>query len=243
MLTFRKSVGRAIEPTLDRRGYRRSPITVPSYRLGKPAANKGQKFPPEPLTPEEIFELMVAAYRSSRICGRRNQALIVVGARAGLRCAEALALYPKDVDLKRGRIQVLHGKGDKSRVVAFDAGAAALLGQWLEQRAELGFDGGQRVFCVIEGPTRGYGLSAAYVRNEIKKWAADAGIEKRVHYHGLRHSYAAYLLDKGVPIHFIKRMLGHSSISITEHYADHISPSIVIEKVLEVDWPHLHYAA
>jgi len=229
-----------VEPVdpFDRRGYLRSPVTY-----GTAPPNKGRKFPPEVLTPAELCALMTAAYTHSRGCGLRNQALLAIGARAGLRCAEVLALYPKDVDLEHGRIQVLHGKGNKRRVVALDPGACALVRRWTDQRRELGFDGSQPLFCVMVGPTRGLALNAPYVSEQIKSWARYAGIEKRVHFHGLRHSYASYLLDSGVPIHFIKRMLGHSSIAITEHYADHISPSRVIELLHALEWPSLHAAA
>jgi site-specific recombinase XerD len=223
----------------DRRGYRRSPVTYASYRLGKEPPNKGLKFPPEVLTPEEIFRLMAACERRGRVAALHNRAMIAIGARSGLRCAEMLALYPKDVDLERGRVAVLHGKGDKARVVALDTGACAIVRQWADQRAKLGFDGRHALFCVVQGPTAGKPVQAPYVRQLVKDLASAAGIEKRVHYHGLRHSYASYLLDKGVPIHFIKRMLGHSSIAITEHYADHISPSKVIEMLHQLEWPSI----
>jgi site-specific recombinase XerD len=136
-LAFRRRNPAATVNPFDRRGYLRSPVTLPSYRLGKEPPNKGLKFPPEVLTPSEILYLMTAASRG-RSCGLRNEALIVIGARAGLRCAEALALYPKDVDLHHGRVHVLHGKGNKSRVVALDPGACAIVRRWMEQRAELG---------------------------------------------------------------------------------------------------------
>src|SRR5579875_2167311 len=91
----------------DRRGYYRSPVTFASYREGKEPPNKRRKFPPEVLTPDEVFALMRACGKGP--AGLRKRALIAVGARAGLRCKEALDLYPKDVDLERGHIRVLHG--------------------------------------------------------------------------------------------------------------------------------------
>lgn len=225
----------------DRRGYPRSPVTLPSYRLGKAPPNKGMSLKPEPLTPEEVFRLLEAC--GTDVAGNRNRAMITVGARAGLRCAEMLALYPKDVDLIRGRIHVMHGKGDKARFVDFDPGACAIVRQWADQRARMGFTGKQPLFCVIVGPTRGVPINAAYVRQLMKDLGEKAGLEKRCHYHGLRHTYASYLLDKGVAMHVIKTMLGHSSVSITELYADHIGNAKAMEIVrLTVDWPD-HAAA
>src|ERR1035438_6355127 len=72
--------------------------------------------------------------------GLRNRALLTVLYRAGLRIAEALALRLKDVNVEAGTLTVLHGKGDRRRVVGLDAGAAAVLGQWLERRTAAGLD-------------------------------------------------------------------------------------------------------
>jgi site-specific recombinase XerD len=245
VLTFTRRRHEAVRklPTpdpFDRRGQYRSPVTFPGYRIGREPANKGQTYPPEVLTPEEVFALMDAAGRGP--CGKRNRALIMVGWRAGLRCKEALDLYPKDVDLDRGQIQVLHGKGNKRRIVAIDPGVRAILEQWTRARAQLGLTGRQPLFCVVSEPTRGERLYAAYVRAMMTRLGRKAGIEKRVHYHGLRHSYAAYLMDRGVPIHYIKRMLGHTSIAITERYVDHINPAEVVEVLRALEWPD-HAAA
>lgn len=245
MLTLtRRRAPRVVAPTpdpFDRRGYPRSPVTLPSYRLGKEPPNKGLTLRPEPLTPDELLRLMVACGQDA--AGNRNRAMITVGARAGLRSAEMLALYPKDVDLARGRIHVMHGKGDKPRFVDFDPGACAIVKVWSDERAALGFTGQQPLFCVVEGPTAGMNIGAGYVRQLMKDLGVRAGIEKRVHFHGLRHTYASYLLDKGVPMHIIKTMLGHSSVVITERYADHVGPARAMDMVRAlVDWPD-HAAA
>lgn len=246
-LTFRRRQDAEAGPTptpdpFDRRGYPRSPVTLPSYRLGQDPPNKGMTLKPEPLAPEEVFRLMVACGTDS--AGNRNRAMLVVGARAGLRCAEMLALYPKDIDLDRGRIHVMHGKGDKARWVDFDPGACAIVKVWMDQRRELeGVDARHPVFCVIEGPTRGARVNAPYVRQLMKVLGQRAGIDKRCHFHGLRHTYASYLLDNGVPLHVIKTMLGHSSVVITEHYADHIGNARAMGIVrAAVSWPD-HAAA
>lgn len=248
MLTFTRrrqdaaAVGQTPDP-FDRRGWRRSPVTFPDYRRGYEPPNKGITLPPEVLNPDEIRALLAAPLAKSRTCALRNRALITVGARAGLRSAEALALYPKDVDLDRGRIHVMHGKGDKHRWVAFDPAACEVVAQWLTQRGKLGLDGRHRLFCVIDGPTAGQNLQAPYFRDEIKQLARVAGIDKRVHYHGLRHSYASWLLDHGAPLHVIMRMLGHASLVITERYANHLPPAAMIASLNEMDWPPLDHAA
>ena len=58
----------------------------------------------------------------------------------------------------------------------------------------------------------------------IRRRAKRAGIEKRVHAHGLRHSYADHLRRSGVDIVVIQRLLGHASLQTTARYLDHVSP-------------------
>ena len=223
------------EPTHDRRGYRRSPVTLSSYRRGKAPPNKGRKFPAEPLTSAEVQALLRAC--GDDMAGNRNRALIVLYWRCGLRNAEALALREVDVDVENGTVTVLHGKGDRRRVVAIDREAVEMLRPWLHERAELGFGPADPFVCVVEGPTRGQPLIEAYPRNLLKRLGEKAGLAKRIHPHGLRHTYAASLLDAGVPIHYLRRMLGHSSIAITEHYADHVHPARVLQALRELAWP------
>jgi len=65
--------------------------------------------------------------------GIRNRALLVLLYRGGLRAGEALALLPKDLDERQGTVRVLHGKGDKARLVGLDEGAWGILQRWLDR--------------------------------------------------------------------------------------------------------------
>ena len=140
--------------------------------------NRGQKLPPEPLAEEEVRALLKAC--SSRApTGIRNRALITVMYRGGLRLGEALQLKPKDLDAKKGTIRVLHGKGDKSRLVGLDEGGWAIVQRWLDRRKELGITLRRHVFCTLDGRP----LQKAYVRALLPRLGRRAGIEKRVHSH------------------------------------------------------------
>lgn len=240
LTTFRKTRKAEPEPIYDRRGYYRSPVTLPSYRTGRPAANKGKKFPIEVLTPAEVDRLVSACGRG--LAGWRNRALITVLYRGGLRINEALTLMPKDIDLETGRVTILHGKGSrgkgpKRRVIALDPGACAIVAKWMDVRAKLGLTRQQPVFCVISQPTMGQPVNSPYVRQLLKKLAVKAGIEKRVHPHGLRHSYASYLADQGVPIRTIQTMLGHSNPAITDRYMHDVNPAVHLELIRRLEWP------
>jgi site-specific recombinase XerD len=194
-------------------------------------ANKGRKLPAEPLAPDEVKSLIRVCSKRAPT-GVRNRALVVTLYRCGLRVSEALALMPKDLDAANSTIRVLHGKGDRSRTVGLDAGAWALLQLWLERRAALGLNGRQPVFCTLKGKP----VSAAYVRMLLPRLARRAGIEKRVHAHGLRHTHAFELASEGTPIHVIQCQLGHSSAATTDRYIRHLRPEAVIEQMKGRTW-------
>jgi integrase/recombinase XerD len=185
-------------------------------------ADSGHKQPVEILTRSEVAALMrQCSVRAPT--GLRNRALITVMYRAGLRLDEALALKPADIDVQQGSIRVLHGKGDKSRTVSLDDGGTAIVQQWMTRRSALGFRNGL-LFCTLDGKP----VQDVYVRNLMKRLARKAGIEKRVHPHGLRHAHAAELAMEGWPMNLIQQQLGHSSLLTTDVYLRHISPAELI---------------
>ncbi len=195
------------------------------------AANAGKKLPPEPLTPDEARTLLRACSRRAPT-GIRNAALLAVLYRGGLRVSEALALKAKDVDRTLGTVRILHGKGDRARTVGLDAGAFALVERWLERRKSLGINRSAPLFCTLDGQS----VDPSYVRHALKRLAAKAGIEKRVHPHGLRHTHAAELAREGVPMNVIQAQLGHSSLATTSRYLAHVAPQHVVEAMKAREW-------
>jgi site-specific recombinase XerD len=174
----------------------------------------------------------MAACSARSASGIRNRALIALLYRSGLRLSEALDLYPKDVDFERGAIRVLNGKGGKSRVSGVDSGALAILQRWVEVRANCGHNGGRPLFCTSSGER----VANAYIRRLLPVLGRRAGIDKRVHAHGLRHTHAAQLREEGLDIGVISKQLGHSAISTTATYLDHIAPWRVIDLVSARNW-------
>ncbi len=140
--------------------------------------------------------------------GARLRALIVVW-RAGLRIQEALALAEPDLDPRRGSILVRRGEGGRRREIGMDEWGFEQLEPWLEERRKLPVG---LLFCVIDGPTRGRPWSAAGVRVEFRRIAAQAGIRRRFAPHQLRHAHALELAREGVPLNVIQRQLGHANL-------------------------------
>jgi site-specific recombinase XerD len=196
-----------------------------------PPSHKGERFPVEVLTPDEARALIRAA--STRApTGIRNRALMVALYRAGLRLAEALALKPSDVDLDVGEIRILRGKGAKARTVGLDDGAAAVIARWLDVRRQRGLARCRWLFCTLDG----HELDPRYVRAMLTRYAKRAGIEKRVHPHGLRHTHFAELAREGVPVNMIQQQAGHSSLATTSVYLNHIAPAELVTRIRQRKW-------
>jgi site-specific recombinase XerD len=195
--------------------------------------NKGRRFPPEPLSAGEVRQLL-AVCDTARLTGLRDHALLAVMWRSGLRCSEALALRPSDVNYDRGTIRVLCGKGGKSRTAGVDNAALAVIGLWADARSVAGIGDGP-LFCSIQR-NPGHPMNPRYVRALVARLAVKAGISHRVHPHGLRHTHAVELAREGMPVPLISRQLGHSNVATTDIYLAGLYPSEVIERVRARSW-------
>lgn len=201
-------------------------------------------YPPESYTEEEVGRLFkTTSLRAPS--GIRNRALLVLGYRAGLRLGEVLDLRLKDLDLQEGTINVLRGKGREQRIACLDPAGCSVVRRWVDKWRELGFGGNTPLFCTITqgaGNSRtgelkpGQPLKTAYIRGLMKRLGKKAGIDKRVHFHGLRHSFAHDQSNEGIPIPEIAANLGHKSIATTSRYLDHISPQTRIERAKKRTW-------
>ena len=187
---------------------------------------KPKKYPIEILTVPEIRLLLKSC--SNCDTGVRNKALIAVLWRGGLRCAEALALEEKDIC--DGVVRIRHGKGDTTRTVALDPEATAVLGVWLERRARLGLTG--PLFCSLNSTP----LLPSYCRTLLTRLGKKAKIAKRVHPHGLRHTFASGLADEKVDLRIVQHALGHRNLNTTMTYIDHLQPTAVIDALKARTW-------
>jgi len=184
------------------------------------------------LTTREIEALMRVCSRRAPI-GVRNRAIIALAWRSGLRIGEVLALQVKDVDLEAGTVVVLHGKGDKRRVVGLDAGTRTLLERWLALRHKRGLACVRLIFCTLQGGP----IDSSYIRHLLPRLARRAGITKRVHAHGLRHAFAVGLEREGATVSLIRDLLGHSSAAVTDRYLRRLGGGEAVEFVQRREWP------
>jgi site-specific recombinase XerD len=200
---------------------------------GMPAPNRGERYPAEPLTPAEVQSLIsLCSVRAPT--GIRNRALLMLLYRSGLRISELLALKVSDVNPDRHSLRVLDTKSGQPQTRGFHPSADDALMRWLDTRRGLGFRNGP-LFCTLDGGP----VSDDYVRGLLHRLGRKAGLDKRVHPHGLRHTFAAELEASGTPVTKISRQLGHSSIAVTSRYLDHLTNADAIAAVVAADLPEL----
>jgi integrase/recombinase XerD len=134
----------------------------------------------------------------------------------GIRVSELVNIRIGDVDLEH-RVLRVRGKGDRERQVFLttDEVVSELISYKAQQRY---VDNSSPLFQ----NRIGNGLSTACVRRGLRKLGSNAGLLRRITPHMLRHSAATSLIEAGVDIRFVQRLLGHQSISTTEIYT-HVS--------------------
>ena len=172
---------------------------------------------PQVLTEEEVVQLLDAPQND--VLGLRDRAMLEVLYATGMRVSELVDLRLASLDLKVGYVRVL-GKGSKERLVPMGDMARQKLELYLdESRTHLDKKLDQNhVFLNRSGEK----LTRQAFWLLLKKYAAQAGIEKDLTPHTLRHTFATHLLERGADLRVIQALLGHSDISSTQIYT-HIS--------------------
>jgi integrase/recombinase XerD len=183
---------------------------------------------PEVLSLEEI-NLMIAQMDMSKHESHRNRAIIEILYGSGLRVSELVNLRLSDMYIKEGYMRI-NGKGNKQRLVPLSAVAIQWFSYWIEDRNQL--DIKPEAIDIAFLNRRGKQLTRAMIFTIIKSLARDAGIQKTISPHTLRHSFATHLLQNGADLRIIQQLLGHESISTTEIYT-HVDIHDLREAILK----------
>ena len=175
---------------------------------------------PSFLSIEEVGRLLKASDLSDPV-GQRDRAIMELLYAAGIRVSELANLDVGQVNLNTNEIRVW-GKGSKERVVLIGEPTAQALTAYLnEGRPKLmGKKKGDALFVNRYGKR----LTERSVQKTLQKYAALAGIDKRIHPHLLRHTFATHLLDGGADLRVVQELLGHANLSSTQIYT-HVSQS------------------
>jgi integrase/recombinase XerD len=183
----------------------------PTEFLGVP---KIERYLPETLSEPEIAKLLAAAGGKTPL-EIRDRAIVELLYASGLRVSELCGARLENLDLEQGFIRVI-GKGNKQRLVPVGSGARKALARYLEAgRPELvGKKTGGEIFLSV----RGRKLTNQRIWQLLVALGRRAGLDKDVHPHLLRHSFATHLLQGGADLRIIQEMLGHADISTTQVY-------------------------
>lgn len=165
---------------------------------------KKTKTLPTVLSKEEC-KLIFAAPRNLK-----HKFLLAFAYGGGLRMNELRMLKITDVDLQRKQVHIRQGKGKKDRYV--------ILSNFLNDRFQKYLDEVKPKIYLFEGQTPGEVMGERSIQYVINEAVRKTNIKKDVSMHTLRHSFATHLLEDGVDIYSIKRLLGHSDIRTTIVY-------------------------
>jgi integrase/recombinase XerC len=169
---------------------------------------------PRYLLPAEVAELVhgvdAARYRTA-FARFRDGAMVRMLLDTGVRQAELIALNLDDVDMERRSIKIRMSKSRKFRTVYFGHDTGKWLRDYLTERND---NTDPALWITMYGGR----ISSGLVQQLARRWAAAAGL-RDVHCHTLRHTTATCLLRNGMRIEHVQRVLGHSKIEMTLHYA------------------------
>ena len=169
---------------------------------------------PDVLDPEDVGRLL-AAPDVSTLLGKRDRAILELLYATGVRASEVATLEMTSVNLDYRYVRCI-GKGHKERIVPLGTKAVAAVRTYLaEVRGKLlrGRAAAQLFLSRVCRP-----LDRQHMWRLVKRYAALAGIAKRVSPHTLRHSFATHMLSGGADLRAVQEMLGHSSITTTQIY-------------------------
>lgn len=162
---------------------------------------------PTVLSVEEVAQLLEVARAG------RERILLTTAYACGLRISELLSLQVTDIDSARMVVNVRQGKGAKDRQVPLSTRLLVELRHWWCRHRTKPW-----LFPGLTESTRARPMNATSVQRMCQKIVARARLKKPASMHTLRHSYATHLLEAGVDVVTLQRLLGHNDLSTTARY-------------------------
>ncbi len=170
---------------------------------------------PDVLSDEDITKIQ-STFDLSLPDQYRNNVIIEVLYGCGLRVSELVNLKMSNIYADEQVLQII-GKGNKERWVPLNPHALDMLEMYIHNvRSHYDIKPGEEKFVFIN--RLGRHLSRNYVFMFLKQAVENAGLNKHVSPHSLRHSFATELVENGADLRAVQEMLGHESISTTEIY-------------------------
>ncbi len=188
---------------------------ITSNPMERIAAPKLSKKLPSVLSFNEIENILKQPDTENKL-GLRDKAILELFYACGLRVSELINLKLIDLFFKDEMIRVL-GKGSKERLVPVGGSAIDWVNQYIIKSRSLLEKKGKSLNILFLN-IRGSKLSRMGVWKIVDRYLNEAEIQKDVHPHTFRHSFATHLLEGGADIRAVQEMLGHADISTTQIY-------------------------
>ncbi len=170
---------------------------------------------PKVLSMEEVETLLEAPTEDGPF-GLRDKAMLEILYATGIRVSELIGLNIGDLHLQMGFVRCI-GKGNKERIIPIGRTASETLERYLSDgRPQLVAKTGREDALFLNH--LGHRLTRQGFWKILKKLAEEAGIERPLTPHTLRHSFATHLLENGADLRAVQEMLGHADISTTQIY-------------------------
>ncbi len=174
-------------------------------------APRAQKKLPDTLNVDEIEQLLSAMPENA--LGKRDKAIIELIYSAGMRLSELTGVNVIDATRATDMISVM-GKGKKQRLVPVGRKAKEAIKDWLNIRSSLANANEAGLFV----SQRGTRISARTIQARLEYWSRRIGLDRKLHPHMLRHSFASHILESSGDLRAVQELLGHANISTTQIY-------------------------
>ncbi len=194
-----------------------SPIPVGTHQRNTPRSNLSMKMDkriPVFLTQPEMKQLLEPP-DTSKPEGKRDRAMLEILYASGLRVSELCQLDLDSFNLDSRDLRVI-GKGNKERMVLMGFPAVSALKDYLDNgRTKLISSRSEKALFLNNHGRR---LTVRWVQKMIQQYARSIGLEKSIHPHVLRHTFATHMLDGGADLRVVQELLGHADLSSTQIY-------------------------
>ncbi|MHC0036046.1 site-specific tyrosine recombinase XerD [Pseudoneobacillus sp. C159] len=184
----------------------------PSVHIETPQLEKSL---PKVLSMEEV-ELLLESPKLINHYGYRDKAMLELLYATGMRVSELIGLNSGDVHLTMGFVRCI-GKGNKERIIPIGSTAQNVIRDYLEKSRYKFLSSKHREDALFLNH-HGKRLTRQGFWKILKKLVVEAGIQKELTPHTLRHSFATHLLENGADLRAVQEMLGHADISTTQIY-------------------------
>ena len=160
------------------------------------------------LNKNEVKKLLEAPSKTS-LTGLRAKAILKITLNCGLRISEVVNLLMIDINLEFKELKIVDGKGGRDRILTIPESTAEILREWRRKKPESDW-----FFSTLKGKK----LGARYLQKMVKRMVKKAGVDKRIHFHSLRHFFATEFYKQTKDIYLLSLILGHASIGTTTIY-------------------------